>query len=411
MKLLVIFGTRPEAIKLAPVIQALRKQLGIKTVVCVTAQQREMLDQILSVFEITPDYDLNIMQPNQSLFDVVSRTLVKLRDVLQVEQPHMVLVQGDTTTAFVGALGAYYLQIPVAHVEAGLRTYDKYRPFPEEMNRACIDNMADLCFAPTEWAKANLLRQGIEPLRISVTGNTVVDALLTITQKLGDPVQSRERVSHLFDGLPPTLATRLFSNSMDRKLVLVTGHRRESFGPGFENICWALKQLAQRNPDIEIIYPVHLNPLVREPVHRILGDLDRIHLIEPLPYMAFVWLMRQAYLILTDSGGIQEEAPCLGKPVLIMRDTTERPEGLEAGVARLVGTEASSIISAVEQLVVDPQEYHRAAEVTNLYGNGKSSERIVRAIIEWSNQRNENVYARSGKGDIAPITSSINAGM
>ena len=202
MKLLVIFGTRPEAIKLAPVIQALRKQLGIKPVVCVTAQQREMLDQILSVFEITPDYDLNIMQPNQSLFDVVSRTLVKLRDVLQVEQPNIVLVQGDTTTAFVGALGAYYLQIPVAHVEAGLRTYDKYRPFPEEMNRAFIDNMADLCFAPTERAKANLLRQGIEPPRISVTGNTVVDALMTITQKLGDPVQSREMVSHLLDGLP-----------------------------------------------------------------------------------------------------------------------------------------------------------------------------------------------------------------
>ena len=388
MKLLVIFGTRPEAIKLAPVIQALRNQSGIKTVVCVTAQQREMLDQILSVFEIYPDYDLNIMQPNQSLFDVVSRTLVKLRDVLQVEQPHMVLVQGDTTTAFVGALGAYYLQIPVAHVEAGLRTYDKYRPFPEEMNRAFIDSLADLRFAPTEWAKENLLRQGIDPLRISVTGNTVVDALMTITQKLDNPIQSREMVSHLLDGFPPNLATRLFNNSMKSKLVLVTGHRRESFGLGLENICLALKQLVQKNPDIEIIYPVHLNPYVREPVRRILGDLDRIHLIEPLSYVAFVWLMRQVYLILTDSGGIQEEAPSLGKPVLVMRDTTERPEGLEAGVARLVGTEASSIVSAVEQLVDDPRVYRRAAEVTNPYGNGKSSELIVRAIVRWWNPRN-----------------------
>ncbi len=411
MKLLVIFGTRPEAIKLAPVIQALRNQSGIKTVVCVTAQQREMLDQILSVFEISPDYDLNIMQPNQSLFDVVSRTLVKLRDVLEVEQPNMVLVQGDTTTAFVGALGAYYLQIPVAHVEAGLRTYDKYRPFPEEMNRAFIDNMADLCFAPTEWAKANLLRTGIEPPRISVTGNTVVDALMTITQKLGNPGQSREMVSHLLDGFPPNLATRLFNNSMKSKLVLVTGHRRESFGPGLENICLALKQLVQKNPDIEIIYPVHLNPYVREPVRRILGDIDRIHLIEPLSYVAFVWLMRQVYLILTDSGGIQEEAPSLGKPVLVMRDTTERPEGLEAGVARLVGTETSSIVSAVQQLVDDPEEYHRVAKVSNPYGDGKSSERIVRTVIEWSNQRNENVTACSAKGDIAPTTSSINAGL
>ncbi len=389
MKLLVIFGTRPEAIKLAPVIQALRNQSGIKPVVCVTAQQREMLDQILSVFEISPDYDLNIMQPNQNLFDVVSRALVKLRDVLQAEQPNMVLVQGDTTTAFTGALGAYYLQIPVAHVEAGLRTYDMYRPFPEEMNRAFIDSLADICFAPTEWAKANLLRQGIDPPRISVTGNTVIDALMTITQKLGDPSQSREKISHLFDGLPPYLVTCLLNNSTKRKFVLVTGHRRESFGPGLENICLALKQLVQRNPGIEIIYPVHLNPHVREPVRRILGKLDRIHLTPPLSYVSFVWLMRQVYLILTDSGGIQEEAPSLGKPVLVMRDTTERPEGLEAGVARLVGTEASSIVSAVQQLLDDPEEYHRVAKVTNPYGDGKSGERIVRAIVKWWNQRDD----------------------
>ncbi len=387
MKLVVIFGTRPEAIKLAPVIGALRNQAGVRTVVCVTAQHREMLDPILSLFEIHPDYDLNIMKPNQTLFDVASSALLKIRDVLQVERPDMVLVQGDTTTAFIGALGAYYLQIPVAHVEAGLRTYDKSKPFPEEMNRTLIDNMADLCFAPTEHAKANLLRQGIDPSRISVTGNTVVDALMTINRELGDLCRSREKVPRLFDGLPPHLATSLFNNSFKRKLVLVTSHRRENFGAGLENICLALNQLVQRNPGIEIVYPVHLNPNVREPVHRILGGLDRIHLIQPLPYLAFVWLMRQVYLILTDSGGIQEEAPTLEKPVLVMRDTTERPEGIESGVARVVGTEASSIVSAVQQLLDDPEEYRRIAKVSNPYGDGKSGERVVRGIVEWWNQR------------------------
>jgi len=411
VKLLLIFGTRPEAIKLAPLIEALRNQSGIKTVVCVTAQQREMLDQILSVFEIYPDYDLNIMQPNQSLFDVASRALIKLRDVLQVEQPNMVLVQGDTTTAFIGALGAYYLQIPVAHVEAGLRTYDKYRPFPEEMNRTFVDSLADLCFAPTEWAKANLLRQGIDPSRISITGNTAIDALVTITQKLDDPGQSREKISHLSNGLPRDLVTCLLNNSMKRKLLLVTGHRRESFGPGFEHICSALKELVERNPDIVIIYPVHLNPHVREPVSRILGDLERVHLIEPLPYLTFIWLMSRAYLILTDSGGIQEEAPSLGKPVLVMRDTTERPEGVEAGVARLVGTEASSIVSAVQELVDNPEEYHRVANVSNPYGDGKSSERIVSAIVEWWNQAEDNIYSHSTKGNTALSQSSGNPGV
>jgi len=403
VKLLVIFGTRPEAIKLVSVIHALRNEPGIKTVVCVTAQHREMLDPILSLFDIYPDYDLDIMQPDQSLFDVTSTTLLKLQHVLQVEQPDMVLVQGDTTTAFTGALGAYYLQIPVAHVEAGLRTYDKYQPFPEEMNRVLIDSLADICFAPTEWAKANLLRQGTDPLSISVTGNTAIDALATITQRLGD-------AGGPFDGLPPDLVTSLLNNPTKRKLVLVTGHRRESFGPGFERICSALRQIVERNTGIEIIYPVHLNPRVREPAHRILGDLDRIHLIEPLSYVGFVWLMSQAYLILTDSGGIQEEAPSLGKPVLVMRDTTERPEGLEAGVARLVGTDTSSIVSAVERLVDDPEEYHRMARVTNPYGDGKSSERIVRVIVKWWGQRNEKFFARPAERDIALIPSSNNAG-
>ena len=389
MKLLAIFGTRPEAIKLAPVIGALRNQAGVKTVICVTAQHREMLDPILSLFEIRPNYDLDIMQPSQSLFDVASSALLKIRDVLQVEQPDLVLVQGDTTTAFIGALGAYYLQIPVAHVEAGLRTYDKYRPFPEEMNRTLIDNMADLCFAPTEHAKANLLRQGIDPSRISVTGNPVVDALMEITRKLGDQAQSSETVSRLFDGLPSPLVTSLLSNSMKRKLVLVTGHRRESFGQGLEHICSALKKLVEQNPSIEIIFPVHLNPHVQEPVNRILSDVDRIHLIEPLSYIALVWLMKHVYLILTDSGGIQEEAPALGKPVLVMRDTTERPEGLESGVARLIGTEAPLIVSAVQQLLDDPEEYRRIAKVSNPYGDGKSGERIVRGIVEWWHQRND----------------------
>jgi len=314
---------------------------------------------------------------------------VKLRDVLQVEQPDMVLVQGDTTTAFIGALGAYYLQIPVAHVEAGLRTYDRYKPFPEEMNRVLIDSLADLCFAPTDFAKANLLHQGIDPGRIHVTGNTGVDALVAITQKLGTHCNAKKKVPDILDDLPPYLATHLLNNSMKRKFVLVTGHRRESFGPKFENICLALRRLVELNPGIEVIYPVHLNPNVREPVGRILSNRDRIHLIEPLSYVTFVWLMSQAYLILTDSGGIQEEAPSLGKPVLVMRDTTERPEGLEAGVARLVGTEISSIVSAVQQLVDDPREYNRVAKISNPYGDGKSGERIVSAVVEWLNHRHD----------------------
>jgi len=372
VNVLLIFGTRPEAIKLAPVIQELRTHAGIKPVVCVTGQHREMLDQVLSLFKIQPDYDLNIMQANQSLFDITGQALSKIEMVLKDERPDLVLVQGDTTTAFVGALASFYQKIPVGHVEAGLRTYNKYSPFPEEMDRVLIDHLADLCFVPTKRAQQNLLREGVAKEGIFVTGNTVIDALLWVMQRLPSSIPQE---------LEPLLGSG--SQLSCRGLILVTGHRRENFRQGLENICQALCEIVKRNNDVEIVYSVHLNPNVREPVFRILRNVPRIHLIEPLGYLPFVQLMRLAYLILTDSGGIQEEAPTLGKPVLVMRNVTERPEGIKAGAARLVGTNVAAIVEATQQLLDDEQDYEQMAKAVNPYGNGKAAKRIVDILLGW----------------------------
>ena len=372
MNVLLIFGTRPEAIKLAPVIQELRTHAGIKPVVCVTGQHREMLDQVLSLFKIQPDYDLNIMQANQSLFDITEQALSKIEMVLKDERPDLVLVQGDTTTAFVGALASFYQKIPVGHVEAGLRTYNKYSPFPEEMDRVLIDHLADLCFVPTKRAQQNLLREGVAKEGIFVTGNTVIDALLWVMQRLPSSIPQE---------LEPLLGSGSLSH---RRLILVTGHRRGNFRQGLENICRALCEIVKRNNDVEIVYSVHLNPNVREPVFRILRNVPRIHLIEPLGYLPFVQLMRLAYLILTDSGGIQEEAPTLGKPVLVMRNVTERPEGIKAGAARLVGTNVTAIVEATQQLLDDEQEYEQMAKAVNPYGDGKTAKRIVDILLGWT---------------------------
>ena len=360
-KILTIFGTRPEAIKLAPVIKELERRNDVfVSKVCVTAQHREMLDPFLQLFGINPDWDLNIMQPNQSLFDVTAKALVKLKEVLEKENPDLVLVQGDTTTTFTAALAAYYLKIKVGHVEAGLRTLDKYNPFPEELNRRLVGHIADLHFAPTKRAKENLLSEGIPESSIFVTGNTVVDALFMILARTKSE-----------DYLPKALS------QPDRKLILVTAHRRESFGEGIANICLALKEIVKRVPDVEIVYPVHLNPNVREPVYRMLSGMERVHLIEPLDYISFVHLMKASYLILTDSGGIQEEAPSLGKPVLVLRNTTERPEAVEAGAAKLVGTDPQRIVAETLRLLQDPSEYSKMANAPNPFGDGKASLRIV----------------------------------
>lgn len=365
MKVLTILGTRPEAIKLAPVIQQLERHPGVLSRVCVTAQHREMLDPFLKLFGIVPDYDLDIMQPGQTLFDVTTRVLAGVKGVLEAEGPDFVLVQGDTTTAFAAALAAFYLKTAVGHVEAGLRTEDKYNPFPEEMNRRLVTHLADLHFAPTERAKANLLAEAIRDEAIFVTGNTVVDALLMILERTKDQDHLR--------GLPI---------DPSRKLILVTAHRRESFGVGLANICQALVRIARHAPDVEIVYPVHLNPNVRSTVMRELRGVERVHLIEPLDYVAFVHLMNRAYLILTDSGGIQEEAPSLGKPVLVMRDTTERPEAIEAGTARLVGTEPDAIVHETLRLLRDEDGYARMANVLNPFGDGHAAGRIVDALMK-----------------------------
>jgi UDP-N-acetylglucosamine 2-epimerase (non-hydrolysing) len=374
-KILVVFGTRPEAIKMAPVVHELRKYSKlVEFRVCVTGQHREMLDQVLNLFEIEPDYDLHTMKEDQSLFDITVEGLRKLEDVLKREGPDLVLVQGDTTTTFIASLAAYYLKIRIGHVEAGLRTKNKFNPFPEEINRRLTDCLADLYFVPTVKAKNNLLREGIDKERIFITGNTVVDALLMAVEK-----QKDERVQRKFE--------KKFLNdygiSLDnRKLILVTGHRRESFGKGFEDICKGLKKIAQYNNDVQIIYPVHLNPNVQKPVRKILGEVKNVHLIEPLDYFSFVWLMNRSNLILTDSGGIQEEAPSLGKPVLVMRKTTERPEGVEAGVAKLVGTDDERIFSETMRLLANERLYKSMSKKLNPYGDGHAAEQIVKIILE-----------------------------
>jgi UDP-N-acetylglucosamine 2-epimerase (non-hydrolysing) len=367
-KILFVIGTRPEAIKLSPVIHHLRRSpADFQVKVCATAQQRELLDQVLDAFEIKPDYDLGLMLPNQTLFQSTSRILTGLEPVLQAEKPDMVLVQGDTTTAFCGALAAFYLKIPVGHVEAGLRTGDRQQPFPEEINRILATHLSSLHFAPTEGAMRNLTAEGVPRESIAVTGNTGIDAVLYVRDALE---QGRLEGSE-WPQLDPS-----------KKLILVTAHRRESFGEGFERICSALARLAERR-DVQIVYPVHPNPNVQAPVQRHLSGLANVLLIAPLGYVPFVDLMRRCYLLLTDSGGIQEEAPSLGKPVLVLREKTERPEAMQAGTARLVGTDEERILREAALLLDDPAEYGRMAHVHNPYGDGRASQRISDLILSF----------------------------
>ena len=364
LKVLIVFGTRPEAIKMAPVILALAQSTDV--VVCVTAQHREMLDQVLDLFEIAPDYDLDIMKPGQDLFSITSNVLLEMKRVLVEQNPDIVLVHGDTTTTMATSLAAFYQQIPVGHVEAGLRTYNIRSPFPEEINRQLTSRVTDYHFAPTEQARKNLLTEGVLDKRIIVTGNTVIDALLSIVEKARMIPFSDE----LLKLLPFLVEEPLPS------VVLVTGHRRENFGGGFEEICRALYDLADMHPEVQVIYPVHLNPNVQEPVNRILTGLKNVHLIEPQDYLPFVKLMYASYIILTDSGGVQEEAPSLGKPVLVMRDTTERPEAVTAGTVKLVGASRDRIVESVDQLLRDESLYQKMARAHNPYGDGNASLRI-----------------------------------
>lgn len=369
IRVLSVFGTRPEAIKMAPLVHKLSEAQGIESKVCVTAQHREMLDQVLNLFNITPDFDLNIMKPGQSLYDVTSNILMGLKPVLEEFQPNIVLVHGDTATTLSTSLAAYYQQIAVGHVEAGLRTGNIYSPWPEEGNRKLTGAIATLHFAPTSTSQQNLLNEGIDNNSISTTGNTVIDALFLIRQKLEQDQDLNATLAAHFSELDPA-----------KKLILVTGHRRESFGGGFERICEALVEIAQKHPDTQVLYPVHLNPNVREPVNRILKGVDNVHLIEPQDYLPFVYLMNQAHIILTDSGGIQEEAPSLGKPVLVMRDTTERPEAVEAGTVKLVGTNKQAIINAVENLLTNQADYENMSRAHNPYGDGQACDRIIDSI-------------------------------
>lgn len=368
-KIMLVFGTRPEAIKMAPVIKELNDSSTFIARICVTAQHREMLDQVLSMFNIVTDFDLNIMKPEQDLTDITAKILMDLRSIYEIERPSLVLVHGDTTTAMAAALAAFYARIPVGHVEAGLRTSDIYSPWPEEMNRRLISRLAMLHFAPTKNSKANLIRENIIPNNIYVTGNTVIDALFMSCNKIdSDPNLIRE-----FD-------LRFGFIDWTKKIILVTGHRRENFGVGFERICNAIRSIASRS-DVEIVYPVHLNPNVQKPVRSILNNLKNVHLIEPVEYLSFTFLMRKCFLVLTDSGGIQEEAPSLGKPVLVMRDSTERPEAIEAGTAIMVGTDEEKIVTALNNLLDDKDAYQEMARSHNPYGDGKACQRI-RDIIE-----------------------------
>ena len=370
IKVLSVFGTRPEAIKMAPLALALATDDRFDGRVCVTAQHRQMLDQVLELFNLKPDYDLDIMQPGQDLSDISTGILLGMKDVFASFTPDIILVHGDTATTFATALAAYYHRIPVAHVEAGLRTGDLYSPWPEEGNRKLTGALAELHFAPTENAALNLLREGIDQAAVHVTGNTVIDALLEIVAKLEGDSLLKSQLDKQFSFLDKS-----------KKTILVTGHRRESFGGGFERICTALAETAREYPDIEIVYPVHLNPNVREPINRLLSGIANIHLIEPLDYLPFVYLMNRSYLILTDSGGIQEEAPSLGKPVLVMRDTTERPEAVEAGTVKLVGTDVLTIKDNLSRLLTNSAFYEEMAYAHNPYGDGQACNRIVEILF------------------------------
>ncbi|WP_314695361.1 non-hydrolyzing UDP-N-acetylglucosamine 2-epimerase [Tannerella forsythia] len=380
-RVMLVFGTRPEAIKMAPLVQEFRKHPDqYETLVCVTGQHREMLDQVLNIFGIVPNYDLNIMKPGQDLYDVTARILSGMRDILTRTQPDVLLVHGDTTTSMAVALAAFYQQIPVGHVEAGLRTHNIYSPWPEEMNRQITGRIATYHFSPTPLSRENLLREGIDKSRILVTGNTVIDALYAVVNKMKDdvPLQlslGKELKAAGYD-------TGRLVTEEGRRLVLITGHRRENFGDGFLHICRAIKMLSEKYPDVDFVYPMHLNPNVRKPIKDIFGEncQSNLFFIEPLEYLSFVYLMEKSHIVLTDSGGIQEEAPGLGKPVLVMRDTTERPEALEAGTVKLVGTDYDKIVSEVSSLLDDVQYYEKMSQAVNPYGDGKACERIAQYI-------------------------------
>jgi len=369
-KILLVFGTRPEAIKMAPLVKTLQAHNAFEVKVCVTAQHRHMLDQVLQLFDIQPDFDLNLMRPGQDLSDITSGVLLGLKPVLKQWRPDAVLVHGDTSTTFAASLAAFYQRIPVGHVEAGLRTSNLYSPWPEEANRKLTSVLAQWHFAPTATSRSNLLKEGVPSSAIHITGNTVIDALLQVRVKIFDSPQLRQQFDHDFSFLDPR-----------KRLVLVTGHRRENFGDGFERICQALTRIAKNHPDVQVVYPMHLNPQVQEPVRRLLGDIGNIHLIEPLDYLPFVYLMDKSTLILTDSGGIQEEAPSLGKPVLVMRDTTERPEAVEAGTVKLVGTDVEKIATEASTLLTDAQAYQAMAFAHNPYGDGQACQRIAQALL------------------------------
>lgn len=367
IKVMSIFGTRPEAIKMAPLVKELEKRKEIESIVCVTAQHREMLDQVLNTFDIKPDYDLNIMKQGQSLADVTTRALVGLEEVIKEVKPDIVLVHGDTTTTFAGALAAFYNQVAIGHVEAGLRTYDKYSPYPEEMNRQMVDRLSDMYFAPTEISKDNLLKENIDESKIYITGNTAIDAMSTTVD---------ENYTHPeLDWIKP-----------GERMILLTAHRRENLGEPMRHIFRAIKRVVDEFSDVKVIYPIHMNPRVREVANEVFGDADRVKLIEPLEVFDFHNFQNKSYIILTDSGGIQEEAPSLGKPVLVLRDTTERPEGIKAGTLKLVGTDEDVIYEETKKLLLDKKAYEKMSKASNPYGDGHASERIVDAIIEYFNK-------------------------
>ena len=383
-KVMLVFGTRPEAIKMAPLVKHLQqRQDEFEAIVCVTGQHREMLDQVLNIFDIKPHYDLNIMKAGQDLYDVTSRVILGMRDILKEVKPDIVLVHGDTTTSTAAAIAAFYQQIPVGHVEAGLRTHNIYSPWPEEMNRQLTGRIATLNFAPTPLSQQNLLNENVPQQHIYVTGNTVIDALHMVVGKIKGDEELRQQLAH-----------NLFKNGYDvsrlnneRKLVLITGHRRENFGDGFMNICNAIKHLSEKYSDVDFVYPMHLNPNVRRPIHKIFGEnldnLGNLFFIEPLEYLDFVFLMEKSTIVLTDSGGIQEEAPGLGKPVLVMRDTTERPEALDAGTVKLVGTDYNKIVDGVSTLLDDEKQYSIMSRANNPYGDGKACPRIADALMKF----------------------------
>lgn len=373
-KVLLVFGTRPEAIKMAPLVKAFENEPTIQSKVCVTAQHREMLDQVLEMFDIQPDYDLNIMKPGQDLFDVTSNVLLGLKDVLNDFSPDVVLVHGDTTTTSSASLASFYNKIKVGHVEAGLRTGDMYSPWPEEANRQITGVLANYHFAPTTTSANNLLKENKNPKDIVVTGNTVIDALFLALDKIEKNDELKSKIIESINSQ--------YKLQDNKKIILVTGHRRENFGDGFINICEALKTIALNNPDIDIVYPVHLNPNVQKPAKEILSNTSNVYLINPLQYEQFIYMMNKSYFIITDSGGVQEEAPSLGKPVLVMRDTTERPEAVEAGTVKLVGTNKESIINEAQKLLDDENEYNTMSKAHNPYGDGKACERIVKWLID-----------------------------